>query len=220
MSTPKQEHNPNPEQRPARANQESSDQESSEKARAIARRAFLRKSVGVAAPVVMTLQSGPALAIQSITCQDKTTINGDDFLPPNLSDHPPTGFTISGTEKLQSGEDFDFSGTTPPDANSLDLAANHLAVNDGYVRCVSPAPNTELLFSPAPDPGVTVYNYQPGIGSFVSSSATNDTGPVAVFTIDAQGEDAFAACYGSPDYPALGANPITTSCWSSLHPGP
>lgn len=187
----------------------------SERARAIARRSFLRKSAGVAAPVIMTLQSGPALAIRSITCADKTgqtELIFDD--QPDL--HPRSGFVTPGTEDLKAG---DLTNVDP--STIVDLASN-----DGFVRC---SPNTAHTVTISPDvsgpfvalgPGATEWSFmgpQGGVG--LSADPTGDTGALALFTIDTNGEEIFEGCYGDGTETTLPeARTLTCSCWSSLNP--
>ena len=190
----------------------------SERAKAIARRSFLRKSAGIAAPVVMTLQSGPALAIRSITCQDKT----GTVAPTNMS-----GFT---------------AGTKDPDATIQNLAATdvinsnpagidtnppptgteltRLSANDGFVRC----PNTaEDRFTANGGTPPTWTFIGPDSTQFVNDGTgpSSNTGPIAYFSLDADNEDIFIGCFGdvtSPESDPDNNRPLTCSCWSSLHP--
>ena len=187
----------------------------SERARAIARRSFLRKSAGIAAPVVMTLQSGPALAIRSITCADKTgqTEQVFDNLP---TEHPRSGFITADTENLKSG-----------DLTNVDPATiSDLAGNDGFVRC---SPNTAHTVTISPDTtgpfvalgqNATEWSFmgpQGGVG--LSADPTGDTGALALFTIDSDGEEIFEGCYGDGTETTLPeARTLTCSCWSSLNP--
>ena len=196
---------------PAETNSEATN-DSSERAKAIARRSFLRKSASIAAPVVMTLQSGPALAIRSITCQDKT---GD------LDLSNESGFTDEPT--LVAGNTIT---TNPVDLVDLDP-------NDGFVRCpatghavsdIAPFPDTTENFTETTDvPPEWSFNGPDGI--FDGNTATTETGPIAYFSI-IDGEETFEGCYGEPSMPQNGIDPntgepfraLTCSCWSSLNP--
>jgi len=187
----------------------------SARAKAIARRSFLRRSAGVAAPVVMTLQSGPALAIRSITCADKTG-QTDQVFDDQPTVHPRSGFITAGTEDLKVGDLTNVDPTTIAD----------LAGNDGFVRC---SPNTLHTITISPDttgpfvalgPGATEWSFmgpQGGVG--LSADPTGDTGALALFTINSDGEDVFEGCYGDGIETTLPeARTLTCSCWSSLNP--
>lgn len=205
----------------------------SERARAIARRSFLRKSVGVAAPVVMTLQSGPALAIRSITCQDKTG---------TLEVSNPSGFT--GTDATIPGGSNDanviprlsIDPSSPDgvvsDADTLDsdpgntsLGTQHLIRipgNDGFARCTNTTVSTEPPTTDARFTGTGPWVFQGPDGSLVADP-TAEMGPVAMFAIDADGENIFVGCYGDgsenmTDADGVLNRPMTNSCWSSLLP--
>ena len=184
---------------------------SSKRAQAIARRSFLRKSAGIAAPVVMTLQSGPSMAIASITCQDKTP----DIVPDSFS-----GFTGGGTDpsdtdaKILVLKDTDTLKTDPTVLTRLDT-------NDGLVRCPdTPTSNPGNRFT---DNGGGNWTFNgPDNLTFVNdgSTPTDGTGAVAYFTLDVDNEDVFEGCFGAANEPQdiPNARPMTCSCWSSLHP--
>jgi len=223
-----------PDNKPTPPTAEDSSQPS-ERAKAIARRSFLRKSVGVAAPVVMTLQSGPALAIRSITCQDKTG---------TLEVSNPSGFT--GTSAPAAGNDADVIPRLSIDPNSPDNVVNdantldsdpgntslgtqnliRIPGNDGFARCTNTTvstnpPTSGASFTGQPDPpGGGPWVFQGPDGSLVADP-TAEMGPVAMFAIDADGENVAVGCYGDGSENLTDANgvlnrPMTNSCWSSL----
>lgn len=201
----------------------------SERAKAIARRSFLRRSAGVAAPVVMTLQSGPVMAIASITCQDKTNI-GIDPNDPNVANNP-SGF-IEANPAL--GNVIDIrnlrsAGGTSTANNSYNTLVDDPASNggisqyalsattgtDGVVRCVptdlgttgSPTVNGdfELVSSNWVFRGS---DFSGGWGLGDSLNPYPNTGPVALFTIDpTTNEDLFIGCYGDSVNTATGSPP-------------
>jgi len=178
----------------------------SERARAIARRSFLRRSAGIAAPVVMTLQSGPVMAIASITCQDKTgqlvLDNQSGFTGPNAADK-----TLA------------FGQTTTDPTTLIPLGSN-----DGIVRCPA-TPTVVGTFPPDrfEDAGAPPWSFfGPDNNTFVNSGTgpVGDTGAIAYFSIGADNEDVFMGCFGASNSPEnkLDTHPLSCSCWSSLHP--
>jgi len=205
----------------------------SERAKAIARRSFLRKSAGIAAPVVMTLQSGPALAIRSITCQDKTgTLNvefpsgftgTDETIPsgsndaqviPVLSTAPNA--TIMGVDTLD---------TDPADPNApATIHLQRIPANDGIVRCTNTSVTLDTVVNPATfNQFGQEWRFQGPDGTFDPGTSQTDIGPIAMFSIDADGDKLFEGCYGNGSENLIGGNgeatrPLTCSCWSSLNP--
>lgn len=217
--------------------------QTSERAKAIARRTFLRRSAGVAAPVVMTLQSGPALALTSVTCFDKTEIDDAIF---NLPWHARSGFTLSGTHNLAAGNTYDFStlntGQTPQDPDVLDNIVGggstkyvnrlnlsiSMGKNDGFTRCTN-TPVVKTTGGMASQTfEYTSFNTWEFKGPILMETGLganpgNDTGAIAFFTVDVdpmtQNQTAiFQGCFGRQDPIDSNARPLTSSCWSSLQP--
>ena len=201
----------------------------SERAKAIARRSFLRKSAGIAAPVVMTLQSGPALAIRSITCADKTG---------NLDLSNKSGFTGSSvnnpdeTSIIQNLEVF----TQAPDNSATSQILNDPSTltrvptdGDGFVRCDA----SEVVKQPFGDTvmGSTFQQQDSAAGPwrFVGpiqplNNPLGSNGPIAYFSI-VDGEETFEGCFGDTNSPQTGTDingdpfrALTCSCWGSLNP--
>lgn len=205
---------------------------SSERARAIARRNFLRRSAGVAAPVVMTLQSGPVLAVQSITCQDKT--NTPSPGDAGFADIIPSGFN----EDTVGSPPFDYRIMSATDAAARDISTHPSTLLNGqrissnlgshsYIRCIPTELGTPGIDSD--DFALTSGTQNSGTWRFMGSQFSggyglggdpkNNIGPVGLFTIDANGEDIFQGCFGDNRAIPNDAVVLTTSCWTSLHPG-
>ena len=200
----------------------------SERAKAIARRSFLRRSAGIAAPVVMTLQSGPAMAIASITCQDKTNIVVDNQSGFRQATPPPADLTDSrllnaDNNPLLTDNNSVISQQTPDSA----LGGLRIPANDGIARCgltdlgnPAASPPTTGDFTETPG-GSNDWVYQGNLAQ-IDADPRNDRGPIALFNINANNEDVFVGCFGDKniDVNFPDAHPLTCSCWTSLNPNP
>jgi len=205
----------------------------SERARAIARRSFLRRSAGIAAPVVMTLQSGPVMAIASITCQDKTSITIDPDAPdnPNVAKNPsgfvkadPAQLDVSDIRNLRANAsladntDNGFNVLVIDPANTTTgLGKYALSSNggpDGIVRCVPTDLGTAGSSGQNGDFQIVSNKWIFRGSDFAGGSGLGDpinpypnTGPVALFTIDGDNEDVFIGCYGDHADTVAGTTP-------------